>query len=95
MSVFDWFHRTPPLGRIAPLGSEHASCLAEIHASAFSRPWDVIEFERLLADRFIFADGLFLGRTSDPAGCILSRVVVAEAEILTFTIAPEALPAYS
>jgi ribosomal-protein-alanine N-acetyltransferase len=90
MSVFDWFHRTPPLGRIAPLGTEHASCLAAIHASAFSRPWDALEFERLLADRAILADGLFLGRVIDPVGFILSRVVVDEAEILTVAIAPEA-----
>jgi ribosomal-protein-alanine N-acetyltransferase len=90
MSVFDWLHRTPAMGRIAPLETDHAGRLAQIHASAFARPWDALEFERLLADRAIVADGLFLGRESQPAGFVLSRTVADEAEILTVAIAAEA-----
>lgn len=90
MSVLDWLHRTPPMGRIAPLGTEHADRLAEIHASAFARAWDALEFERLLADRAVVADGLFLGRVPEPAGFVLSRTVADEAEILTVAIAAEA-----
>jgi [ribosomal protein S18]-alanine N-acetyltransferase len=90
MSVFDWLHRTPPVGRIAPLDTEHAGRLAAIHGSAFARPWDGVEFERLLADRAVLADGLFLGRDPEPAGFVLSRIVVDEAEILTVAIAAAA-----
>jgi [ribosomal protein S18]-alanine N-acetyltransferase len=38
----------------------------------------------------VIADGLFLGADEAPAGFVLSRVVLDEAEILTVTIAPEA-----
>jgi ribosomal-protein-alanine N-acetyltransferase len=90
VSVFDWLHRTPPLGRIAPLGTEHAGRLSEIHRTSFARPWDAVEFERLLADRAVVADGLFLGRETEPAGFVLSRVVTDEAEILTVALSAEA-----
>jgi ribosomal-protein-alanine N-acetyltransferase len=73
---------------VAPLGTEYATNLAAIHASAFARAWDGHEFERLLADRSVVADGLFVGR--EPFGFALSRVVLDEAEILTVALAPEA-----
>jgi ribosomal-protein-alanine N-acetyltransferase len=88
MSFFDWFRRTMPLGYVAPLGTEHAPQLAAIHAASFARAWDAHEFERLLADRAVIADGLFVG--GEPTGFALSRVVLDEAEILTIAIAPEA-----
>jgi ribosomal-protein-alanine N-acetyltransferase len=88
MSFFDWFRRTIPVGHTAPLGTEHAARLAAIHAAAFARPWDTHEFERLLADRAIVADGLFLG-SGEPSGFVLSRLVLDEAEILSVAIAPE------
>jgi ribosomal-protein-alanine N-acetyltransferase len=78
------------MARIAPLGTEHAARLATIHARAFARPWSPIEFERLLADRSVIADGLFLGPAQAPAGFILSRAVLDEAEILAVAMAPEA-----
>jgi ribosomal-protein-alanine N-acetyltransferase len=89
MSFFDWFRRTIPVGHTAPLGTEHAARLAAIHATAFAHPWDSHEFERLLADGAVVADGLFLG-SGEPSGFVLSRVVMDEAEILTVAIAPEA-----
>jgi ribosomal-protein-alanine N-acetyltransferase len=88
--MFDWLHRTPPGARIAPLGTDHAERLAAIHQASFLRPWDAIEFERLLADRAVVADGLFLGRDPQPAGFALSRIVLDEAELLTIAVAPEA-----
>jgi len=88
MSFFDWFRRTIPLAHVAPLGTEHAAHLASIHASAFAHPSDAHEFERLLADRAVVADGLFAGE--QPFGFALSRVVLDEAEILTVAIAPDA-----
>jgi ribosomal-protein-alanine N-acetyltransferase len=90
MSVRDWFRISPPTGRIAPLDTGAARRLAAIHATAFARPWASFEFERLLADRAVIADGLFLGQGETAAGFVLSRVVIDEAEILTIAIAPEA-----
>ncbi len=89
MSFLDRFIR-PSAPRIEPIGAEAASRLAAIHASAFSRPWDTLDFERLLGERGVIGDGLFLGRGTRPAGFVLSRTVLDEAEILTIAIAPEA-----
>jgi [ribosomal protein S18]-alanine N-acetyltransferase len=89
MSFLDRFNR-PPAAHVAPLGTEAASRLSAIHASAFARPWSTVEFESLLGERGVMADGLFLGRASRPAGFVLSRVVVDEAEILTVAMGPEA-----
>ena len=89
MSFLDRFTR-PQAARIEPLGTEAASRLSAIHAASFARPWSTLEFERLLGERGVVADGLFLGRESRPAGFILSRIVLDEAEILTVAIAPEA-----
>ncbi len=89
MSFLDRFTR-PPAPRIEPIGAEAASQLAAIHASAFSQPWNTLDFERLLGERGVIADGLFLGRTTRPAGFALSRIVLDEAEILTIALAPEA-----
>jgi ribosomal-protein-alanine N-acetyltransferase len=86
MSFLDWLRGSVPAGHIAPVGTEHAARLAAIHAGAFARPWDVHEFERLLADRNVIGDGLYLG-SRDPVGFVLSRTVVDEAEILTVAIA--------
>jgi ribosomal-protein-alanine N-acetyltransferase len=78
------------MAHIAPLGADHAAALAAIHGSAFARPWGSFEFERLLADRMVLADGVFLKPTSEPSGFVLSRRVLDEAEILTVVMAPEA-----
>ena len=90
MSVLGWFYGARPAARIAPLGSEHAERLASLHESAFLRPWSAVEFERLLAERHVLGDGLFLGRSPHPAGFVLSRIVVGEAEILSMAMGPEA-----
>jgi ribosomal-protein-alanine N-acetyltransferase len=89
MSFLDRFTRPPP-AHVEPLGTEAASRLAAIHATAFARPWSTVEFEGLLGERGMIADGLFLGRQSRPAGFVLSRVVLDEAEILTVALGPEA-----
>jgi [ribosomal protein S18]-alanine N-acetyltransferase len=89
MSFLDLFHRQPG-ARIEPIGTEAAPRLAAIHASAFARPWDPLEFERLLGERNVIGDGLFTGRRTRPDGFALSRIVLDEAEILTIAIAPEA-----
>ena len=84
-----WLRRlgfAAPVPRIAGLALGHAERLAAIHASAFARPWSSLDFEVFLADRTILADGLFLGRASQPAGFALSRLAVDEAEILSVAL---------
>jgi [ribosomal protein S18]-alanine N-acetyltransferase len=80
----------PPAPRIEAVGTEAAARLAAIHASAFARAWSTLDFERLLSERGVVADGLFLGRATKPAGFTLSRIVLDEAEIITVAIALEA-----
>jgi len=89
MSFFDLFKK-PGGPRIDPLTTAAASRMAAIHASCFARAWDTLEFERLLGERGVIADGLFLGPAAKPAGFVLSRIVLDEAEILTVAIEPEA-----
>lgn len=86
----DWFRRTPALVRIAPLEARHAVRVAAIHATAFARPWSAQDFEGFLAERAIRADGLFLGRDTQPSGFVLSRRASDEAEILSVAVAREA-----
>lgn len=88
MSFFDRFR--PASLRIEPLGTEAAARLAAIHGASFSRPWSPLEFERLLGERGVMADGVFLGGSAKASGFVLSRIVLDEAEILTVAMAPEA-----
>ena len=90
MSLVSWFRREPPSATVAPLRSEHAPRLADLHAAAFARPWDALDFERLLADRGVTGDGLFLGRHGALVGFALSRRAADEAEILSITVEAEA-----
>jgi len=89
MRLSGWFRRETSAS-IQALDANHAPRLAEIHGTAFTRPWDTLEFERCLADRNIFADGVFLRGRGEPVGFVLSRRAVDEAEILSVAIAPEA-----
>lgn len=89
MSILDRFLH-PPAPHVEPVGTDAAARLAAIHASAFPRPWSTLDFERLLGERGIMADGLFLGRSPKPSGFVLSRIVLDEAEIITVAIATEA-----
>jgi ribosomal-protein-alanine N-acetyltransferase len=90
MSWTSWLQRKPPVVRIVPLADSHARRLADIHASAFARPWTAQDFEQFLAERPIIADGLFLGRNTQPSGFALSRRAADEAEILSVAVAREA-----
>ena len=75
MSILNRFIHPPAL-RIEAVGTDAAARLAAIHASAFARAWSTLDFERLLGERGVMADGLFLGRASKPAGFALSRIVL-------------------
>ena len=88
MNIAGWFTRSPMASRLAPLEAAHAARLAQIHADAFARGWEETEFERLLTDRAIMADGLFLGEGSEPAGFTVSRRVLDEAEVLAVAVDP-------
>jgi ribosomal-protein-alanine N-acetyltransferase len=90
MSLTDWLFHRDATARIGRLATRHAARLAQIHAGAFTRPWDATEFERSLAEKNIYADGLFLGRAAEPAGFIISRRAADQAEILSVALAPEA-----
>jgi ribosomal-protein-alanine N-acetyltransferase len=86
MMLSGWLQRTAP--RVAPLDADQAERLAEIHETAFARPWSALDFERLLTERNVLADGLFAGPGGEPAGFVLSRRVLDEAEILTVALDP-------
>jgi ribosomal-protein-alanine N-acetyltransferase len=86
MNLASWLQRPAP--QIGPLDTRHAERLAEIHGHAFARPWSALDFERLLAERGVLADGLFQGRAERACGFVLSRRVLDEAEILTIALDP-------
>lgn len=80
---FGWARPVPQIGALT---LSHTDRLAVIHAGAFARPWSASEFESFLTDRAIHADGLFLGRLRQPAGFVLSRLTLDEAEILSVAL---------
>jgi ribosomal-protein-alanine N-acetyltransferase len=72
---------------VAPLrDSGQARVLARLHATAFARPWDAHEFERMLCERSTEAHALWKGGAIQ--GFVLSRKAADEAEILTVVLAP-------
>lgn len=72
---------------VAPLrDSSQAQTLSHLHATAFARPWDLHEFERLLCERSTEAHGLWRGGVVH--GFALSRKAADEAELLTIVVAP-------
>ncbi len=88
MRLREWL-ASPAPAHVAPLDTRHAEALAKIHAGAFARPWSAVEFERMLADDHVTADGLFVLRKPEPGGFVLSRRIGDEAEILSVAIAPD------
>lgn len=86
-SWLDWM-RPPGFVRIAALDASHAARLAALHERAFARPWSTVEFETLLAERNVFADGLFIRHDREPDGFVLSRVAADEAEVLSVALTP-------
>lgn len=78
------FRRSAP--RVGALAPRDAGVLADIHAEGFARSWDAHDIERMLADSAVVGDGVYAGAASKPAGFVLSRVVLDEAEILTIAV---------
>lgn len=72
---------------VAPLRDPaQAPTLSRLHATAFARPWDAHEFERMLCERSTEAHALWRG--NGVHGFALSRKVEDEAEILTIVLSP-------
>jgi ribosomal-protein-alanine N-acetyltransferase len=88
MSVLSWLWGDTPGPRIEPLDPASAERLAEIHATGFARTWSALDFERLLAEKSVVADGLFADGHDKVDGFVLSRRVLDEAEILTIVMVP-------
>ena len=77
------------LGRDAALsdaGVRDAPALSLLHAASFHRGWTDGDFERLLAERNVFAHRAM--RRAKLVGFVLSRMAAGEAEILSVAVAP-------
>ena len=82
-----WWDALTPEPYVAPLSDAgQARALARLHATAFARPWDAHEFERMLCERSTLAHALW--RAGILQGFVLSRRAADEAEILTVVLAP-------
>ena len=73
---------------IRPLEPSWFSDCARLHARFFARSWSVADFEDLLRDRQVFADGAFDGAGKTCFGFAISRLVAPEAELLSIAIDP-------
>lgn len=71
-----------------PLSAPAAARCASLHTGAFAHPWSATEFERLLVDPSVVADGMVDGAAVQ--GFVLSRHAADEAEILTIVVEPAA-----
>jgi ribosomal-protein-alanine N-acetyltransferase len=85
--MFSLFAQPAPAYR--PIGPERSAECARIHAESFLHPWAEADFEQLLLDRNVRADGAIEIRDCALSGFILSRVAVDEAEVLTIAVAAE------
>lgn len=82
-----WWDALTPVPYVAPLtDAAQAPTLARLHATAFARPWEAHEFERMLCERSTQAHALW--RTGTLQGFVLSRRAADEAEILTVVLSP-------
>jgi ribosomal-protein-alanine N-acetyltransferase len=75
-------------------GGDRAGAFAELHRSAFDRPWTSSELQRLIDGPCAFAleaaPSAKDERLMDPLGFIVVRAVAGEAEILTLAVHPRA-----
>lgn len=89
----DWLRKLLKPGsapaRTGRLDVRHARDVAEIHhQGGFARGWEPGECAALIADPSIFTDGIFAGTGERPAGFVMSRKAIDEAEILSIVIEP-------
>ncbi|MGH1572636.1 GNAT family N-acetyltransferase [Methylobacterium sp. P31] len=84
---FAWWDALTPEPYVARLtDASQAPALARLHATAFARPWDAHEFERMLCERSTETHALW--RAGSVQGFVLSRRAADEAEILTVVLSP-------
>ncbi|MGO4737605.1 GNAT family N-acetyltransferase [Bosea sp. 2KB_26] len=80
-------HAAP--ARTARLDVRHARHVAALHhLGGFARGWEPGECAGLLVDGAVVADGVFAGNEPNPAGFVMSRRAVDEAEILSIVVSP-------
>jgi ribosomal-protein-alanine N-acetyltransferase len=89
MTFFSSFFPRPRFV-IRPINADHAQDCAKLHATSFAFPWSKIDFESLLTDPHVLADGAFNEKLlkDEVGGMILSRLLPPDAEILTFAVDP-------
>ena len=71
---------------ILPAAAQAAPLMADLHGQAFDAPWSAAEFTALMTGPGVFA--LRASVAEHPAGFILCRVAVDEAEVLTLATVP-------
>lgn len=71
---------------LRPASFDDCAALARLHATGFDRPWEAEDFETLLLDS---ADGLVIEDNGRILSCLFARLVIDEAEIVTFVTDPE------
>jgi ribosomal-protein-alanine N-acetyltransferase len=72
--------------RIEKATVAHLAVLARVHAQCFDDPWSPQSMADVLTSPGAFAGIAVMG--DDPVGMALARVVVDEAELLTFCVLP-------
>lgn len=89
MSLFSIFFPKPRFV-IRPINADQAYDCERLHAASFAFPWSKFDFESLLTDEHVLADGAFSeGFLKDEVGgMILSRLLPPDAEVLTFAVDP-------
>lgn len=76
------------MSELVSLGAGAADLLAEVHASAFDRPWDAGDLADLIGGHG--AHLLAVREGAEVLGFILIQALACEAEILTLAVRPEA-----
>lgn len=89
MSLYSFLFPKPRFV-IRPIGADQAAECERLHATSFAFPWSKIDFESMLTDPHVLADGAFAeGLLRDRVGgMVLSRLLPPDAEILTFAVDP-------
>lgn len=89
MSIFSTFFSKARFV-VRPIGADQAYDCEKLHAASFAFPWSKFDFESLLTDEHVLADGAISdGLLKDEVGgIILSRLLPPDAEVLTFAVAP-------
>lgn len=71
---------------VTPASDVDLKALTALHAAGFDVPWDAKALTDLMASPGVFV--LKAGESDKPAGFVMVRIVLDEAEILTITVDP-------